>query len=314
MEIVMKKLLYLTLLIAAVTGCVDDYTEFNPPAQLDAPHFRVSATGSNQLIEATNVNNWQKTYSAYVLYDDPVTFTVSVVDAPGKVGSVSVTGSVPDFGTITMDEASVNALVGKEQGEFRFTFTPNPDLTNKESEDRALNLVVNVTDMQLDDKGREDPKTTTMTIPTTIGGPCLGAPMLVGNWLVVDASGSLDGVDPFELADLVEAAGSEIVVAITRDRPGVYTLDEVTGGVWPIVYDTRANPKLKVNVCGSTISDREGANVAGAGTAAARTFTLDGTINGDGTITIEWSYVRNDGATPANPASGTYTLKHFNSL
>lgn len=310
----MKKLLYLTLLIAVVTGCVDDYTDFNPPAQLDAPHFRVGATGSNQLIEAVNTNNWQKTYNAYVLYDEPVTFTVSVVDAPGKVGSVSVTGSVPDFGTITPDEASVNSLIGKEQGEFRFTFIPNPDLTNKASEDRPLNLVVNVTDMQLDDKGADDPKTTTMTIPTIIGGPCLSAPIPAGNWLVIEASGNLDGGDPFELADLVETAGSQIVVNITRDRPGVYTLDEVTGGVWPVVYDTRAIPELKVNVCGSSITDREGANVAGAGTAAARTFAIDGTVNDDGTITIEWSYVRNDGTTPADPASGTYTLKHFNSL
>ncbi len=310
----MKKFLYLTILIAAVTACVDDYTDFNPPDQLDAPNFRVSATGANQVVETTNINNWQKAYNAYVLYDEPVTFTVSVVDAPGKVGGVSVSGSVPDFGTITLDEASVNALMGKEQGEFRFTFTPNPDLMNQDSEDRALNIVVDVTDMQLDDKGREDPKTTTITIPTVIGGPCLGSPIQGGNWLVVEATGNLDGGDPFDLADLVAEAGSQIVVNISRDRPGVYTLDEVTGGLWSTIYTTRANPELKINVCDGSITDREGANVAGVGTAAARTFTIDGTVNEDGTITIEWSYVRNDGTTPADPAMGTYTLKHFSAL
>ena len=52
----------------------------------------------------------------------------------------------------------------------------------------------------------------------------------------------------------------------------------------------------------------EAQNATGAGTAAARTFTITGVLNPDGTIDVTWSYVRNDGATPANPAKGTYTL------
>ena len=84
--------------------------------------------------------------------------------------------------------------------------------------------------------------------------------------------------------------------------------NEITGGVWPAFYSGRANPALQVDLCGTTISGREGAVTAGAGSATARIFTIAGTQNGDGTITINWSYARVTGVTPANPAKGTYTL------
>ncbi len=208
-------------------ACVDDYRDYNPKHALDAPTLRVSTTGSNQTLLSVPTNQYQSTYQAYVGLGVPVQFTVSVIDAPGKIGSISVEPSVPEFGTVTLDQASADALKGKETGDFRFTYTPNPDL--EPGDDRPLNIVVTVSDNQAD----KDAQTTTLTIPTVIGSPCFSSTIAEGNYLVTAASGNLDGGDTYELADLVEFGGSNIVVTITQDRPGVYTINEVTAGIWP---------------------------------------------------------------------------------
>lgn len=299
--------LIVLLLFLSVTSCVDDYTDANPPAKLDAPTLRISATGSNQKIETVPVNAYQFTYIAYQTYDGPVEYTVSVIDAPGKVGAVSVEGSVPDFGTVTLDDASVNALIGQEVGSFKFTFTPNPALPD--FSDRSLNLVVEVTDSQVGQDGESAPKTTTLTLPTTLV-KCLNEQLEEGLYVVTEASGNLDGNVPYTLDDLKADGGvDEILVEVTMDRPGLYTVDEVTGGVWPVYYSGRANPALKIDFCGTTLSGHEGELTAGELPGPLRTFTIDGTVNGDGTIDIVWSYERTDGvATPADPAKGTYTI------
>jgi len=306
-RIMKNSYLIILLLFLSVTSCVDDYTDANPPAKLDAPTLRISASGSNQKIETVPVNAYQSTYVAYQTYDGPVEYTVSVIDAPGKVGAVSVEGSVPDFGTVTLDDASVNALIGQEVGSFKFTYTPNPSLTD--GADRALNLVINVSDSQLSQDGESSPKTTTLTLPTTLA-KCIDEQLEEGLYVVTEASGNLDGGVPYTLDDLKTDAGvDEILVEVTVDRPGLYTVDEVTGGVWPVYYTGRANPALKVDFCGTTLSGHAGELTAGTAPGPLRTFTIDGVVNGDGTIDITWSYERTDGAaTPADPAKGTYTI------
>jgi hypothetical protein len=302
----MRKRIYkLILLIMGVfvyTSCVDDYTDANPPHLLDAPTFRVSATGA-QVLSTVPVNQFQNGYELLLTYDEPVEVTVSVIDAPGKIGDVTATASVPDFATTELDEASVNAAQGKTSGEFKFTIIPNSDIEDRV--DLTFNVVITVSDMQKDEKGEASPLTTTMTIPVTLVA-CL-TEGLAGDYIVTDASGNLDGGTAYTLDDIEADAGvSEIPVTITEVRPGRFTIDEVTGGVWPVYYSGRANPALDVDFCGTDINGHPGAVTAGAG--PFRTFTIDGTDNGDGTITISWSYVRDDAPTPANPAMGTYTL------
>jgi len=292
----------LTLTILSMASCVDDYTDYNPPHALDAPVLRVSATGSNQTLLTVPINQYQNTYHAYVGLNAPVEFIVSVIDAPGKVNEVTVEPSVPEFGTVTLNDASVAALKGKEQGEFRFVYTPNPDL--EAGDDRPLNLVVTVSDSQAD----KDAQASVLTISTIIGSPCFSEQLQSGNYLVTQASGNIDGGTAYTLPAMEDSLSSRIVVSIEEERPGIYTIDEVTGGVWPAFYTGRANPKLQVDVCGNTITSREGYATAGAGTSAARTFTINGTVNNDDTIDITWSYTRDDGATPEDPAKGTYTL------
>ena len=163
----MNKLFIYTLSLLFITSaCVDDYTDANPPTKLDAPTLRISAVGSNQKILTVPVNQYQNNYLAYAQYDAPVEFTVSVIDAPGKVATVSVVPSVPDFGTVTLNDASVSALIGQEVGEFKFTFTPNASLPDQS--DRALNLVITVSDSQVNQNGEAGPKTTTLTLPTNL--------------------------------------------------------------------------------------------------------------------------------------------------
>ncbi len=181
------------------------------------------------------------------------------------------------------------------------------------AEDRGLRLNYETQALQIK---RPKPK----TCPSTESSRCaaedarqqscasVSSSIAEGNYLVTAASGNLDGGDPYELPDLVAFGGKNIIVAISQDRPGVYTMNEVTAGIWPLFYSGRANPELKVDVCGNTITGREGYSTAGAGTVAARTFTLNGTVNDDSTIDMSWSYVRDDGTTPVDPAQGSYTL------
>jgi hypothetical protein len=286
-------------------SCVDDYTDANPTPRLDAPTIRVSATGSNQKILAVPVNQYQNDNIAYVTYGGPIDFTISVIDAPGKVATVDVTPSVPEFGTVELNTSSVAALQGQEQGQFTFTFTPNPALPDQS--DRVLNLVVTVADSQVDDEGESNPKVTTLTVPTTIV-TCLSDQLEEGTYKVTAASGNVDGGIPYTLDDLVADSGGDVFVEITAEFPGRYSMDEVTGGVWPTYYAGRARPAFEVDLCGNVIQGHSGAVTAGASPGPLRTFDVDGTLNGDGTVTITWSYVRDDAPTPANPAKGTFTL------
>ena len=294
------------LMVCSIISCVDDYTDANPPAQWDAPTLRISATGSNQLIIRTPANPYQNNYSAYLKYGEPIEFTASVIDAPGKVASVTATVSVPDFGSITLDNASVAALVGKEKGEFKFTLTPSASLPDQS--DRVLNIVVTVTDSQLNETGESNAKTTTLTIPSNLVS-CVSQELEEGLYKVTAASGNIDGGGTYTLDDLkTDGDVDEIVVSISKDRPGLYTINEVTGGCWPVYYSGRANPELKVDFCNPTIAGHEGFVTTGAASGPLRKFTIAGIKNADGTIDVTWSYERLDAATPANPAKGTYTL------
>jgi hypothetical protein len=295
-------------LLVMATSCVDDFTDANQPRQLDAPAIAISATTTdNLLVQPVPVNPFQNNFEAFVGYGSSAQFTISVLDAPGKVNSVSVVPSIPEYGTVAIDEASVNALKGTEKGNFKFTFTPNAALVG--TADRAFNLVITVTDSQADTRtGESAPVTTSITVPTTLAKGCFAQGIVAATYRVTAASGNLDGAVPFTLEDIEDDNGGPMLVTVTKRRAGRYTFNEITGGVWPLYYSGRANPALDVNLCGSSIVGHEGAVTAGAGTATARKFTITGALNSNGTITINWSYERVTGATPANSAKGTYTL------
>src|SRR5690242_6094977 len=98
----MKKIILSIFGLFALVACVDDYTEANPPKRLDAPALRISTTGETQKIVTIAVDRFQNTYQGYVKYSGDREFTVSVLDAPGRVNEISVVPSVPEFGAITL--------------------------------------------------------------------------------------------------------------------------------------------------------------------------------------------------------------------
>ena len=109
-----------------------------------------------------------------------------------------------------------------------------------------MNLVVTVSDGQLDQEGEALPKTTTLTVPTNLVA-CISESLEEGMYVVTQAAGNLDGGDPYTLEDIKADAEVEfITVEITKDRPGLYTVDEITGGVWPVYNPGRANPEIGI--------------------------------------------------------------------
>lgn len=293
-------------LMVVFTSCVDDYTDANPPSRLDAPTLRVSApTADNVLLLSTPVNNYQSEPELIMKYGEPVELTVSVIDAPGEIGAITVTSSIPEYGTVTVDEASTAALQNQETGSFKFTFTPADNFDDES--DRSFNIVVTVADKQLDEDGNPAPKTTTMTIPVTLA-KCISTTIPAGFYIVTELDANEDGGAAITLDDIEGALGERAVVEITTIRPGLYEFDDVTAGVWPVYYGGRAPATVQIDACNNVLSGHEGAVTAGAGTPVARTFTINGMVNEGGTVTVDWSYVRDDGTTPLIPASGTYTL------
>lgn len=291
----------------ALGGCVDDYSDANPALRLDAPYLRITTpAGANNVLVTNAINAFQSEAEVFLTYEEPLVVTVTVVDAPGKIGDISVTSSIPEYGTVVLDEASVNAVKGRESGDFTFIFTPNPEL--EDESDRGFNIEVKVSDNQLDKNGSSSPKTTTLTVPVTLG-KCVSQSISTGFYLVTEVTAFEDGGDDITVESIQDNLGGRPVVEIKQVRPGLYSISDVTGGVWPAYYPTRAQPTVQVDLCGNTITGQEGGV-----TVAPRTYTVDGTANEDGTVTIEWSYVRDDGLTPEDPAHGTFTMTPISAL
>jgi hypothetical protein len=306
----MKKIIYSVLatgMLFVAGACVDDYTDSNPPHKLDAPTLRLAETGTSVSLKVDGSNPYQYGYRTYGAYSEPAIFEVTVLDAPGKIDAASVSFSIPEYGTATLDEASFNAIKGKETGTFKVIFTPNPNLPDEE--DRTGNFVVTVTDSQLDDKGVSEPLSTTLTFPVVVV-PCISRG-IEGKYKVTAAEGNVDGGDAYTLTDLTDILEGDVEVTISANQPGRFTISDATGGVWPAFYEGRAAAVVQVDYCGGSFTGHPGSLTAGSDPGPFRTFTIDGEV-GAGTITVTWSYVRDDAPTPADPAQGTYTLTKIN--
>lgn len=114
-----KIFILIGLVIALPGSCVDDYMDANPPRPLDGPALSLLPDETLSMGETTS-------------------FSVNVIEAPGMIDSVAYSLS-EDIGTLVVDEASVNALIGKESGSFNVTYTA-PTAT-EESEVRITFVV-----------------------------------------------------------------------------------------------------------------------------------------------------------------------------
>jgi len=304
----MKNRLLQIITLALLGGActLPDVKKFNPPSLLDGPAYNITPTGDNQGMANGKVGyNGNAIGISYLAYGSSTDFVIDVVDAPGKVSDVTSSISVPDYATVTVDATSLATLKGQTTGTTKVTVVTEADPDGK-GLDRSCNLVFNVSDSQKDTEANGNPKTATTTWPTVLV-KCAYGDLEAGTYQVTAAAGNLDGGTAYDLTTIEADNGGHIYVVVTRTRPGLYVLNEVTGGIWPIYYSTRANPALSVDVCPSVISGRLGAVTTGAGTTSTRVFTLNGTVNSTTSISMTWSYTRTQG-TPASPAQGTYTL------
>lgn len=294
-----KKLFYILICFLGLASCsLPDYKDINPKPLKDSPAYNVTPAGSSQstLLGTT-----------YLLYGQSADFNIDVTDAPGKIADVSGVLSVPSYGTATTESSSLGALKGAEKGSTKITLKAMD--TPVDGLDRSFNFDISVSDGQLDEKGLPAGKITKVTRKVVLTGPCLTSSIVAGTYKVTSATGILDFGTPYTLASLEAAKGGSITVVVSLTRPGLYSFNEITGGIWPLYYSGRANPALSIDLCGTTISGNAKLTTTGAGTTAQRKFTINGALNGDGTITITWSYVRQTGgSTPVPAANGTYTL------
>ncbi len=310
----MKKLIYIIGGLLTMGACtLPDVKKANPPVLLDAAAFNVTPTGDNQAVANGKLGYDGKTIgTSYLVYGTSTDFAIDVTDAPGKVSDVTVSISVPDYITtanspaVPVDASTLAALKGKTTGSTKATVSIMAD---PDGVDRSCNLVFNVADSQKDVEAGGAPKTASLTWPTVLV-KCIGTGIATGKYRVTAASGIGDGTDgSYTLADLEADYGGPVVITITSTRPGLYTLSEASGG---FMYDwyLSTRPALSVDLCNTTVSGHTGA-VTSSGkpvVTGSYIFTLNGTLNSDGTISMTWSYVRAAGGTPSPAANGTYTL------
>jgi len=292
----MKKSIYAYLGVLMVGACtLPDAKEVNPARLKDAPAYSVSAVGAGTAGKVTTI-----------LFGQTTEFDITVVDAPGKIADVTSSISVPDYATSATDGNSLASLVGQETGTAKVILQPMA--TPADKKDRSFNFVINVMDSQVDIKtGVPAAKTTSITQSIILtAGPCVSDGIKAGNYSIISASGVLDGGGgTYNLDSLIVWNGlyGPPTVAITSTRSGLFTFSDITAQLWPIYYG-RASPNASVDLCGTVVTGHTGSL-----TFSSRLFTVNGTLNSDGTITITWSYVKTSGTTPNPSANGTYTLK-----
>lgn len=111
--------IFFLLMLGGVISCVDDYEDANPPLPLDAPFSTLS-------VEDDTLAGGEST-----------SFTITIVDAPGGIDSVGYI-TTDDKGQVIIDDASLNAAMGQQEGVITGTFIA----PNNARGDFTLTLVV----------------------------------------------------------------------------------------------------------------------------------------------------------------------------
>jgi hypothetical protein len=274
----MKRVLHSTLAVLAaaliVTSCVDDYQDANPPLAKDGPFFKLSAGGD--VLETEEDGNFLGANSNLVL-------TLSVISCEGLIDSVGVVVS-DTFGIATVDQASLNAVRGQKSGEIQVIFA-SPDEVDEEV-DITLDVTLYDGQEELEWNGGvvEYRKSSTESYDVTLVA-CTSTG-LAGTYTTLASGffGEGGGVQGDAYTDLA----SEIT--ITEIRPGQYRINDMSFGLYPVGYGD-VSPVGDVNLCGNEISDRGGTDRYGD------PFTINGTLNADGTLSIQWNNTWGDTGT-----------------
>jgi len=265
----MKNLIYIPLLsglILLAFSCVDDYQDANPPRAKDGPFFKLSSGGD--VLQTPSDGD-------FIGASQTLTLTLSVIDCQGGIDSVGVVLS-DTIATAVVDEASLNAVKGQVNGEIKVNVMTDAEI------DAETDLTVDVTlyDGQepLAWYGKVIPyrkssvESYDVTVVTCTSTGLAGTYDAVASGFTGDGSGGTDA----EYSDLSS------VITITEVRPGEYTIDDMSFGVYPELYGDDA-PSGNVNLCDKNISDRGDTDQYGD------SFTIVGMLNDDGTVSITWN-------------------------
>ncbi len=268
----MKKLFILFLSAGFLASCVDDYTDANPPVQLDGPAPYISFVGT-EIVESASGSTRDYTW---VENNGTARVEVNIVDAPGLIDSVSVSLSniqIPGlWGSVTFE--GFEAVKGQSTGTFTVVYNaPNLDA---ESPFAVANedIVITVYDAQ-DPRKRIDINTVpTFRTQFSRGSDCFSTINLVGFYRAV--SSGFDAETSSNYTDLVDTV--EVYLRTNgRESPGFYRLSDGSFGLYPAQGFT--NNFVSFEVCGNEITDSE--------EEFAGLFT--GSINEDGSWTASWS-------------------------
>ena len=251
------KLFFLSILTTMAVGCVDEYYEANPPRLLDAP-FIYSVTVSEDTITDNTAT----------------TITANVVDAPGILDSVAV--SVVDelnqpFGTVEV----VESLSGETSGNLVLRFTAPDDRGG------VATVCFEVFDKQKDHEGELARKGS--------GQKCeeifVYCPSDLGSTYTSIASGNYgdgSGGSAGTYSDL------QSTVTFTDMGAGVYGVDDITFGLYPVAYQDTAPAGKVSDECNTIKGDPMNKD------QYDDPITINGQVNADGTISITWSNTYGD--------------------
>lgn len=292
------------LLVFGMAACVDDYTDANPKPLLDGPAIYVYAP--NSTITSRRSDNVDVVYTTKGANID---FDVDVVDAPGGIASSTATLS-DTVGTIAVG-TNFNALVGSTAGNYTVTYTPRPDDPASTFDDRVVTATINIKDEQ----GKANQPETRRVRAIS----CLPTKNLAGWWRVTasgnnsiaftgdNGNGTYTNLKAFvrmQIRTTGNTTGTGLNNSnVIAEHAGELFLSDASFGLYPkqiVNGQPKAVPPGRVRFCGSTLTNYQALN--GAGTAASGTqgITMTGTINDDGTVTINWQNLLGD--------TGTVTL------
>lgn len=253
-----KIYVFLLFGMALLPSCVDEYTDANPPRLLDAPAVSVISASETTLLS-----------------NQTTEITVVVSDAPGGIDSVSAMATDElgtSYGTFT---SNASELKGQTKGTINLTYTA------PEGYGGELEVSVFVFDGQLNHKGEAVNKSSSeQNLTLTI--LCEAAADYSGTYTAL-ANGHFGGGEDETFSDL------ESTVIISKEDVGKFTVDDMSFGLYPILYEDTPPPGT-LNICGTMISDN------GDTDQYDDPFTINGMVNEDGTISLSWSNTYGDGA------------------
>ena len=260
----MKKIyLLISATLILFSSCVDEYQDANPPRLLDAP--AISSIDASKTTLLTN---------------ESVEISINVSDAPGGIDSVSATAT-DDAGNAygTFTSTNLSTVKGATSGTITMTYMAPAGYSGD------LTVSVIVYDRQLDHRGEMVRKSSTAaTVELTI--LCDAKEDYSGTY-TLSAYGNLgdgEGGAADTYTDL------ESTVSVTKDGVGNFVVSDITFGVYPVVYEDDA-PEGTITICDTTITDNGDTDQYGD------PITINGNVNEDGTIALEWSNTYGDSGT-----------------